>query len=139
MARTQRLLVFLLAALAVALSAAGPVAAAEPEAPPAGEESAPEAMTVEFPRAHAGLVGPRALVPVKCSGAVAAMCEGTLVLTGAGGAHKVPYAIAQGEQQTLVVPIGEKVTAHGYKARVVARTLQMTGGLVRTSRILRVG
>lgn len=136
----------LLAALALLLSAASAAAA---EVPPAAEsgasaasEEAPSApMSVEFPRRHASLVGPRALVFVKCSGLVSQMCEGTLVLKGVRGAHKVPYSIERGEQQALAVPLGAENTEvdPGCKARVVARTLQLTGAMVRTSSVLRIG
>ena len=98
-------------------------------------------MSVAFPRRHATLVGPRALVFVRCSGLASHSCEGTLVLSGVGGAHKVPYSIERGERQILVVPLGceEGEVDRDAKARVVARTLQLTGGTVRTSSVLRIG
>jgi len=95
-------------------------------------------MSIQFPQRHASLVGPRAVVLVECGGATASSCEGTLVLKGLGGAHKVPYVIQRGEQRSLAVPLGDEVD-HGCRARVVARTLQLTGGTVRTSSVLRVG
>lgn len=147
MARPLRLLLATLAALLLALSAGAAVAAAESEAPAATESSAAPAaeeeaapMSVEFPRRRATVVGARALVFVKCSGLVAQTCEGTLVLSGVGGAHKVPFMIERGERQALAVPLGDgdKVD-RGAKARVVARTLQLTGATVRTSSLLRIG
>lgn len=104
----------------------------------AAEEGEPAPMSIAFPQQHASLVGPRALVEVECSGLVAATCEGTLVLRGPGGAHKVPYMLQRGESRFLVVPLGDHV-CHGTRARVVARTLQLSGGTVRTSSILRIG
>jgi len=95
-------------------------------------------MSIQFPQRHADLLGPRALVPVECSGEAAAACEGTLVLRGHGGTHKVPYVIQSGVRQSLAVPLGSGAD-HGSRARVVARTLQWTGGTVRTSSVLRIG
>jgi hypothetical protein len=134
------LLTFLVAALALSFAAAAGAAEA-PLADPAAEEAATAPMSVEFPRRRATLVGPRALVPVKCSGLVAQTCEGTLVLRGVGGEHKVPYMIERGEKRVLVVPLGAAPADvdRGCTARVVARTLQLTGGTVRTSSLLKIG
>lgn len=104
----------------------------------AAEEAEPAPMSIRFPQRHAVLLGPRALVPVECSGEAAAACEGTLVLRGDGGAHKVPYVIPSGVGQSLAVPLGSGAD-HGSRARVVARTVQWTGGTVWTSSVLRIG
>ena len=103
----------------------------------AAEEAEPAPMSIQFPQRHADLLGPRALVPVECSGEAATACEGTLVLTGHGSTHKVPYVIQAGVRQSLAVPLGGGAD-HGSRARVVARTLQWTGGTVRTSSVLRL-
>lgn len=132
MRRILLLPVLLLAALVPALSAAEAAA----EAVPTGETE-PAPMSLQFPQRHATLVGPRALVMVECGGVAAPTCEGTLVLKGLGGAHKVPYAIGSGERQFLAVPLGDEVGG-GCRARVVARTLQVMGGAVRTSTLLRL-
>jgi hypothetical protein len=138
----------LLATLTVALLALGATSAAaaatepteSPAAPVLEEEAQPAPMSVEFPRRHASLVGARAVVFVQCGGLAAATCEGTLVLSGVGGAHKVPFIIARGERQALAVPLGDRNQVdHGARARVVARTLQLTGGTVRTASFLRIG
>ncbi|HEU4707546.1 MAG TPA: hypothetical protein VFS64_10180 [Solirubrobacterales bacterium] len=121
----------LLAVLALGLAASGTAAA------DVGEEAEPAPMSIQFPQRHASLVGARALVMVECGGVAAPTCEGTLVLKGLGGAHKVPYAIVSGGRQYLAVPLGEEVD-RGCQARVVARTLQLTGGSVRTSSLLRL-
>lgn len=102
------------------------------------EEALPAPMSLEFPQRHASLVGPRALVAVECSGDTGYACEGTLVLSGLGGAHKVPYLIDRGETRSLAVPLGDEID-RGRKARVVARTMQLTGATVRTSSVLRIG
>ncbi|MFL5897851.1 MAG: hypothetical protein ACJ76D_05250 [Solirubrobacterales bacterium] len=139
MRQLPRLLLALLAILALALCAAGAAGADEA---PAGSSSATVAeeapMSLEFTSSRATLVGPRALVPVQCGGLAASSCEGTLVLSGPGGAHKVPYALQLGEHRFLTVPLGDNVD-RGCRARVVARTLQLTGGTVRTSSVLRIG
>jgi hypothetical protein len=106
--------------------------------PAAAEEAEPAPMSIQFPQRHASLLGPRALVAVECSGEAGYTCEGTLVLSGLGGAHKVPYVIERGETRSLAVPLGDTVDS-ARRARVVARTMQLTGGTVRTSRVLRVG
>jgi hypothetical protein len=103
----------------------------------AAEELAPAPMTIEFPQRHASLVGPRALVLVECGGEASYACEGTLVLKGLGGAHKVPYVLQRGEARSLAVPLGAEVDP-GCRATVVARTMQLTGGTVRTSSVLRI-
>ncbi len=123
----RRLLLLPIVLLALLLI---PGAAAAEEA-----ESAP--MSIQFPQRHATLLGPRALIPVECNGDAAVSCEGTLVLSGVGGAHKVPFALQLGERRFLTVPLGDNVD-HGCRARVVARTLQLTGGMVRTSSFLRI-
>jgi hypothetical protein len=104
----------------------------------AAEEAEPAPMSIQFPQRHASLLGPRALVAVECSGDAAGACEGTLVLSGVGGAHKVPFALQLGERRYLAVPLGDSVD-HGCRARVVARTMQLTGGTIRTSTLLRIG
>jgi hypothetical protein len=111
----------------------GPGSAAAEEAEPA-----PAPMSLQFPQRHAAVVGERALVLVECGGEAAAACEGTLVLNGRGGAHKVPYVIQRGARQSITVPLGDQVSP-GHRARVVARTMQWSGGTVRTSSVLRLG
>jgi hypothetical protein len=125
----KRLLLLPIALLALLFVAPGMAAA---------EEAEPAPMSIQFPQRHADLLGPRALIPVECSGDAAVACEGTLVLSGVGGAHKVPFALQLGERRYLTVPLGDNVD-HGCRARVVARTLQLTGGTVRTSSFLRIG
>ena len=132
--------ILLLVLMSATAAAATEVAPEEPPAALAAEPAQPSPMSVEFPRRKASLVGPRALVFVKCSGLVAETCEGTLVLSGIRGCHKVPYAIERGASQALAVPLGDADSIDGGgKARVVASTLQLTGGTVRTSTFLRVG
>ncbi len=146
MTRLLRSLLPSIAVLALVLGVASVATAevpspAESDASATAEETPPSPMSVEFTRKRATLVGPRALVPVRCSGLAAYTCEGTLVLSGVGGAHKVPYSIERGERRILAVPLGDEDTEvdPGRKARVVARTLQLSGGTVRTSSVLRIG
>jgi hypothetical protein len=131
MRRFLLLPVSLMSVFSIALGATG-TAAAE-----VAEEAEPAPMSIQFPQRHASLVGSRALVMVECGGVAAPTCEGTLVLKGVGGDHKVPYAIVSGGRQYLAVPLGAEVDG-GCRARVVARTLQLTGGSVRTSSVLRL-
>jgi len=127
--------------LSVASMAAAEVSTPGPDASATAEEAPPSPMSVEFTRKRATLVGPRALVSVRCSGLASYTCEGTLVLKGVGGAHKVPYSIERGEKRILAVPLGDEETEvdPGCKAKVVARTLQLSGGTVRTSSVLQIG
>jgi len=140
----RRLLVIPVALLAFLFPAGGIAAAGAIEAPLgtlAALESGnaePAPMILEFPRRRAPLVGPRALVSVKCSGESGYACEGTLVLNGLDGVHKVPYVIDRGETRSLTVPLGDEADA-GCRAQAVARTLQLTGRTVRTSSVLRIG
>lgn len=145
MSSSLRLLLTCLAALAIA---AGSATAATAELIPAPSDAAsvaseaaePAPMSIKFTRHRANLVGPRALVYVRCTGAASQACEGTLALQGQGLAHKVPYSIDQGESQVLVVPLGsdcDSLDGAG-EARAVASTLQLSGGAVRTSSVLRV-
>jgi len=136
-----------LAVLLLALSAASPAAAETPVATEstaaataeAEAEAPPAPMSVEFPRRRASVVGARAVVFVQCSGLVSEICEGTLVLSGVGGAHKVPFMIERGERQALAIPLGDGSRVdRGCRARVVARTLQLTGSTVRTASFLRL-
>jgi hypothetical protein len=142
----------LLASLAALAVAAPGAAAATGDVTPAPSDSAsstsdlpaeaakPAAMSLMFTRHRASLVGPRALVYVKCTGSASHACEGTLALRGAGGAHKVPFTIDRGESQVLVVPLGSDGDSLGGsgRARAVASTLQLSGSTVRTSSVLRV-
>lgn len=140
-------LVFALLALALAAApasmaetAAAPPAAESPAAESEGATQEPPAMSVEFTRRRAGLVGSRALVFVRCSGSIAETCEGTLVLSGLGGAHKVPYSIAREQHEVLAVPLGPagESAPHGAKLRAVSHTLQLSGGTVSESSLLRI-
>lgn len=133
-----------LAALALAATLA-PAASADELAAP-GEAPAAEAppalappVSIQFTQRSASLAGSRALVHVKCAGG-GEVCIGTLALQAPAGAHKVPFSIDRGEDQILVVPLGPDGPALGMlkSVRVVARTLQSSGGSVDTSRVLRI-
>ncbi len=107
----------------------------------AAARSAPDGMSIAFPSKTAGVSGPGALVLVRCAGSGNRECAGTLTVEGLSEDHSVPYAVAKGEQRSLVVPLGsEREFFTGIaapKMRVVAETLQSTGGTVRTARVLR--
>lgn len=125
---------FVLAGLAIAVTAAAmasPVAAS-PAAP---------GMSIAFPSKTASVSGPGALVLVRCAGSGSRECAGTLTVEGLSESHSVSYAIAKGEQRSLVVPLGaERDFFTGIaapKMRVVAETMQATGSSVRTVRVLR--
>ena len=135
-----------LAGLAPAASA-GTAAAAEPEAAAAlasalALDTAPASkMAIEFTSATARVVGPGAVVRVRCTGVGARGCVGTLAINAPGEPPEVPYSIDRGRQQALVVPLGEQRSIFAgmvaVRSRVVARTVQSSGGSIRTARVLR--
>jgi hypothetical protein len=142
--RSLHAVLVLVALLCLGAVAASPASAAE--APAASAEAGAEAAavpppaTVEFTSRTVSLVGPRALVDVKCAGAAGEPCIGTLALRGSAGAHKVAYSIDCEEEQILVVPLGSNERAIGRlkSVRAVARTLQLDGGSVDTAKRLRI-
>lgn len=101
----------------------------------------PPGMSIAFPSKTASVSGPGALVLVKCAGFESRECAGTLTVEGLSEPHSVSYAVARGEQRSLVVPLGtEREFFTGIaapKMRVVAETMQPTGSSVRTVRVLR--
>lgn len=104
-------------------------------------KSTPEGMSIAFPSKTASISGPGALVLVKCVGSGSRECAGTLTVEGLSEDHSVSYAVAKGEQRSLVVPLGsEREFFTGIaapKMRVAAETMQPTGSSVRTVRVLR--
>ncbi len=110
-------------------------------ASPAAAKSTPPGMSIAFPSKTASVSGPGALVLVKCAGSGSRECAGTLTVEGLSESHSVSYAVAKGEQRSLVVPLGaERDFFTGIaapKMRVVAETMQSTGSSVRTVRVLR--
>ncbi len=136
-----------LAALALALlaPAAGaaslsPARAVTPE-PLAAAASAPQGMSIEFTGRTAQVAGPGALVEVKCVGASGEGCVGTLAIEAPGEPPEVAYSLDRGEERVIVVPLGEQRSIFdglvAVKSRVVAQTVQVEGGSVRTARTLR--
>ncbi|MBA3865342.1 MAG: hypothetical protein H0X42_03175 [Solirubrobacterales bacterium] len=121
----------LLATALVALGASSAVA----KAPTPGQ------MSIAFPTRTASVAGPGALVSVKCTGTADLECAGTLTVEGLSEDHSVSYAVSGGEERSLVVPLGsERRFFSGIaspKMRVVAETMQPTGTLLRTARVLR--
>jgi uncharacterized membrane protein len=116
-------------------------AAAALASPAAAAPAAAPGLSIAFPSKTAGVSGPGALVTVKCAGFGGSECAGTLTVEGLSESHSVSYAVARGEKRDLVVPLGSE---RGFftgiaapKMRVVAETMQSTGSLVRTARVLR--
>lgn len=117
------------------------VAAAALAAPAAADSPAAAGMSIVFPSKTASVSGPGAVVLVKCAGSSARECAGTLTVEGLSENHSVSYAVARGEQRSLVVPLGgDRGFFSGIaapKMRVVAETVQPTGGTARSVRVLR--
>jgi hypothetical protein len=110
-------------------------------APAAATASASEGMSLEFTSKVARVVGPGALVKVKCSGSEAPGCVGTLAIYAPGEPPEVAYSIDRGEERVVVVPLGSQRDLFdgivSLKTRVVAQTVQEAGGSVLTARVLR--
>jgi hypothetical protein len=110
-------------------------------ASPAAAATAAPVVSIAFPSKNASVSGPGALVLVKCAGSGSRECAGTLTVEGLSESHIVSYAVARGEERSLVVPLGaERDFFTGIaapKMRVVAETMQLTGSSVRTVRVLR--
>lgn len=108
---------------------------------PAATSSAPQGMSIEFLSRTAKVAGPGALVEVRCIGTVASSCVGTVAIEAPGEPPEVAYSIDAGEKRTLVVPLGEERGIFdgivSVKSRVVAQTVQVEGGSVRSARTLR--
>lgn len=109
--------------------------------PPAATSSAPQGMSLEFLAKSARVAGPGALVEVRCVGSTGPGCVGTLAIEAPGEPPEVAFSIDAGEKRTLVVPLGEQRGIFdgivSVKSRVVAQTVQVEGGSVRTARTLR--
>jgi hypothetical protein len=135
----RRLGTALLATAAIGVAVVAGPAAAETAPPEAPAAEAPK-MKLAFPTHTAKLAGPGALVSVKCIGAGANSCIGTLALKASFGTHEVAYEIARGERRTLIVPLGEedRLFDSVESAEAVARTMQDTGISVRTARVLHI-
>lgn len=128
--------------LRVALSGLGALLVAGGLASSAAASTAPGPdMSIAFPSRTASVSGPGAVVLIKCGGSAGRECAGTLTVEGLSEDHSVSYAVARGEQRSLVVPLGSE---RGFftgiaspKMRVVAETMQPSGDSVRSARVLR--
>jgi hypothetical protein len=100
-------------------------------------------MILSFTRATARIAGPGALVQVRCTGASAARCIGTISLTAAGAVHKAPYSIGKGRRQYVVVPLGSDLEllegqTGAARATATASTVQAGGAAEMTKRALKL-
>jgi hypothetical protein len=149
-AASRRSAALALAIAALALALLTPAAGAAPSLSPAravtpslpaSASAAPEGMSLEFTDKTARVAGPGALVGVKCVGTDGPTCVGTVSIAAPGEPVEVAYSIDRGEQRTIVVPLGEQRSIFdgivSVKTRVVAYTVQVDGGSVRTARTLR--
>ena len=109
--------------------------------PVAATTSAPQGMSIEFLSKTAKVAGPGALIEVRCIGTTGTSCVGTVSIEAPGEPPEVAYSIDRGEKRTVVVPLGEQRGIFdgiiSVKSRVVAQTVQVEGGSVRSSRTLR--
>jgi hypothetical protein len=97
-------------------------------------------MSLSFARDNARVVGTKALVFVKCTGPESGFCTGTVTLSLAGEDHKVPFSVAGGRRQTVIVPLGSADPGEtvGRKALAVASTVQPLGPCQESERLLRL-
>jgi hypothetical protein len=99
-------------------------------------------MSLEFTRATTRVVGPGALVFVKCAGSTSGLCTGTVTLQLGASHRKVPFSIFGGASQGLVVPLGSDkqafARAGGQTALATASTAQPLGSYVETTGVLHI-
>jgi hypothetical protein len=110
--------------------------------PTAATSTQSAAMSIDFTSPTARVVGPGALVSVRCAGTSATSCVGTLAIEAPGEQPpEVAYSVDRGEERAIVVPLGEQRTFFdgivAVRTRVVAETVQAEGGAVRSVRTLR--
>ncbi|MGD9734078.1 MAG: hypothetical protein AB7V58_00480 [Solirubrobacterales bacterium] len=120
-------------ATALLLATAIPAAAADAATP----FQAPGEMSLSFERETARLLGPEALVLVKCTGSPNGICSGTMTLSAAGHQHKAPFSVVVGAVQSLAVHVGSSRARGAGRALAVAKTAQPSGRFVRTTGVLR--
>jgi hypothetical protein len=94
-------------------------------------------MSLSFARSTAQIVGTQALVLVRCDGSRKGICNGTVTVSAGGRKHRAPFAVAGGSRQLLAVPVGSRKALGGTSGRAVARTVQPTGGYLRSGEMLR--
>jgi hypothetical protein len=127
----RRLAIAACAALLV-LAAVPTVASARSSIFDVGSET-----SLSFVRETAELVGPDALVLVRCNGSAGDTCSGTLTLSFSGSSHKAPFSILAGTSQSVSVSVRGADRLAGRRAVAVARTTQPTGRFARSSEVLR--
>jgi hypothetical protein len=96
---------------------------------------APTEMSLSFASATARLIGPEALVLVKCTGSQNGICSGTVTLSNEGHRHKVTFSVVGGSKQSLTVPVGSP-RGPGATGLAVAETSLPAGGYVRSAEVL---
>jgi hypothetical protein len=124
--------------LGATLCAAALLATAVPAIAAAGSTpfAAAAEMSLSFASQSAPLVGPEALVRVRCTGPQDGICSGTVTLSAGGRKHKVPFSVVGGSGQSLTVPVGSSRALGASSGLAVAKTLQPSGGYVRDSEVL---
>lgn len=124
--------------LGVTLCAAALLATAIPASAAAQSTpfDTPSEMSLSFAGRTARLVGPDALVLVKCTGSHNGICSGTVTLSAGGKKHKVPFSVVGGNRQSLTVPVGLSKALGATSGLAVAKTVQPSGGYVRNSEVL---
>ncbi|MGE5409160.1 MAG: hypothetical protein ACM3NV_11170 [Syntrophothermus sp.] len=122
-------------AVAALLLPALPAAAAAEELP--ASALGPE-MRLGFAGHSARMVGSHVLLSVRCRGPLSGTCAGTVSLGSGGAGRTVPFSIAGGRAQGLLVPFGERGNHAPARVRAVARTMQPLGAFRETERLLRL-
>jgi hypothetical protein len=98
--------------------------------------------SLEFTRGTARVVGPGALVFVRCDGPSGGLCTGTVSLELGASHRKVPFSVIAGASQGLVVPLGSDkqafARASGQTALATAATAQPLGSYAESTGVLRL-
>jgi hypothetical protein len=99
-------------------------------------------MSLEFTRSTTRVVGPGALVYVKCAGPSEGLCTGTVTLELGASHRKIPFSVTGGAKQTLVVPLGSDkqsfARASGETTLATAATAQPLGSYAETTGVLHI-
>jgi hypothetical protein len=112
------------------LVGSGTAALAQPSVPAAG----PTNLSIASERAH--LVGPEALILVRCEGPRTALCNGTLSVSLAGKVRREPFSVFAGSRQSVDVSLGRGLARRARTAVAVARTVQAAGGSAQSRAVL---
>jgi hypothetical protein len=101
-----------------------------------GAWSAPSDMSLVFDGEQALMEAGNVAVPVHCSGDSAGFCSGSVTLSHGGRYTTIPYSVAGGRDDSLIVPLALRATSkHPSKVHGIATTIQPQGPATSTTAI----